>query len=305
MSRDRRPRSKRRSSSVPRRRRSHTSRKHTRKHFEYRSTRGHPMARKIKNSGSPSSRIQMMQPEMWAMTLARTRDDTEDPKDFLNRVLHEHTCKLPSEHVVDRQHRIEYERTCLTTLANELTEQRVINLPPQFQEGVLATRFTDRDDEFIRACKIHLRSQAKRAEQHENTFQFALTYRFPGEDAIRYIHIHFNLALKEFYQFKFRYGRIQASRVYGVAQLIIRNVRRLLNKLTELERRVLVELDNLDAIGLEFNEVREVLTILETYAFLFKHPAFIQDTRVPGPELVGGFEKWSEYKDEYFQGLWS
>lgn len=270
--------------------------------MEYRGTRVPPIVRKIANTSTSST--PMMPAELWAMVLAKTRDEVEDPKTFMRRVLDRHLCGKPIEHEAERGNRVDYEMACLTTLTNLLQEQRVINIPQQFQNSQLETKYMERSDEFILACKINLRSRPIQTNYNmENIFQFTMNYRFPNEPVTRHIYIHFNATLSEFYQLKFRYGRIQASRVYGFAEYVLLTrltlVQENLTKLT----RVRLNQGNIIVLLQEVNFTTDVLNTFKRITLCLKDPRFLQDTKVSGSYPVGGFEPWSEYSTDYFRGF--
>ena len=275
---------------------------------KYRSTsRIPPTLKRIANSASSYSQMPMMPPELWGKTLANTHEETEDPKHFLRRVLDNHMCKVPARHMESRQERVEYEKTCLTVLANELKEQRVINLPANFQVNVLETEFKERDFDFVMACKKYLRAEPTKTHRHEDVLQFTMRYNFPDEP-VRHIHIHFNASRSEFYQFKFREGgeggpRFQGSRVYGIARYL-----RILQHAFTRSRASLVTraLQNpADAAHL-LQQAGLMTNVIESFngmQAIMDDPRFGQDTRVDGDLPVGGFEPWSKYLPRYFLGV--
>ena len=283
--------------------------------FEYRSSAWRaPMIRDIRNSASTSARRKeaYMPAEIWANILATyVRDSNEDPKKLLERVLENHLCKFPAELVQDKETRAEYERASLQTLSRELKYEKVITLPPAFGEDELAKRFSERSMEYILACKRTLRTSKEiTTGAKNNIWQFTMHFRFPNEDRIRRIHVHFNQTIRETYQMKLnRNGSIQATRVYGMLSYVGHIVRQLAIKRAAVIDSARANLAHLSASErlARLQEVRRISEVISTARFMLiyiKDPAALEEGH-PKQSPLGGFEAWSDYHSDRFEGFFS
>lgn len=171
-----------------------------------------------------------------------------------------------------------YTNACLTTLAKELGESRVIRIDTDPNE--LNLPFSGRSDQYVLQCKLRCHSPHVRTSASDKVIQ----YSFKLFDMETPIHVHHNSMTDEYFELRQGDGCVEAA--------IVHNITRLSKALPPpgfVADHFSYLVDNLRPI----QELQDFVINIASFQLLMNHVMKYSDhSDATGADTTGGFTDW-------------